>query len=107
VNFHLLSYLRMAAYYNFGIELEMIVTPHKPRDSQNYQIGTGPMEYNISYFKRLASALTTRGLQAKARSSNTMHPPPGLRGWFITSDASVIDENGSTPKPPRGESSFF
>lgn len=55
----------MASYYNFGIELEMIVTPHKERDYENYQGSKERMRvYWLSYYERLAAAMRSRGLRA-------------------------------------------
>ena len=94
----------MAAYYNFGIELEMIVKPHTERDFQKY---CGSKEkrlaYWIGYYERLARAMIGQGLQAKARPSWTMRRPSNLEGWFITSDASLLDEDRNVLEPPWGK----
>lgn len=107
VNFHLLTSLKMETWYNFGIEIEMIATPHKTRDFRDYQNESAELvflQYYISYYKRLARAMTRRGLEAEARGPDSNQARPGLRGWFVTWDSSVKNEDGSKPKPPHGES---
>jgi hypothetical protein len=104
---HPQSFVRMADCYNFGIELEMIVTPHQPRGYGLYPTGTNPMEYYISFYERLAKAMVSRRLKAEARTASSYKARQGLEGWFITSDRSVRNEDGSVPVPPRSKFSFF
>lgn len=77
--------------YHFGIEIEVIVEPHKIRPPLN--------EKHALYYEKLAAALRNRNLKAKADSLQNGYAkkPEHYDKWWITSDSSLgNDPNRST-----------
>ncbi|KAK3624576.1 hypothetical protein LTR56_020923 [Elasticomyces elasticus] len=74
----------MAPYYSFGIELEMIVDPHKVRS---------PLKRAL-YYEKLAKSLRARGLKAQfddCTGDYRKHAEQYDKGWWIGRDGSLGD----------------
>jgi hypothetical protein len=95
----------MADWYYFGIELEMIVEPHTVRDFARYA-GTydDRQEYHRLYYEKLVRSMKKRGVPTKSiTSSPSLYEKHGDKTrWFITSDSSIVNDDGSSPALPRG-----
>lgn len=69
--------------YHFGVEIEVIVEPHKIRPPLR--------EKHALYYEKLAAALRNRGLKAKADSLQAGYSkrPEHYDKWWITKDGSL------------------
>lgn len=85
--------------YHFGVEIEVIVEPHKIRPPLR--------EKHALYYEKLAAALRNRGLKAKADSLQAGYSkrPEHYDKWWITKDGSLgspenMSESTHSPLSP-------
>lgn len=81
------------ADYHFGIEIEVIVVPHKIRDPLS--------SLHALYYRKLAAALRKRGLKAQADDLQRGYTkrPEHYDKWWITKDGSLGSPVGKSEKP--------
>lgn len=74
------------ANYHFGIEIEVIVEPHKVRPELN--------TLHALYYGKLAASLRKRGLKAKSDDLQSRYGkrPEHYDKWWITKDGSLGSE---------------
>ncbi|KAF4341880.1 swim zinc finger domain protein [Fusarium beomiforme] len=81
----------MAADYHFGIEIEVIVGPHKVRSPLNTK--------HALYYGKLAASLRKRGLKAQADDLQNGYTkrPEHYDKWWITKDGSLGSHTDKIP----------
>ncbi|KAI3324707.1 putative amidoligase enzyme-domain-containing protein [Xylariaceae sp. AK1471] len=79
------------ADYHFGVEIEVLVKPHKIRNPLSYK--------HALYYEKLAAALRNRGLKAKADNllGNYGKHPEHYDKWWITKDSSLGEHETLIP----------
>lgn len=84
--------------FHFGIEIEVIVAPHKVR----YPLE----EYHALYYGKLAASLRKRGLRAEADNLREGYGkrPEHYDKWWITKDGSLGDPIGKSNMNPCPDS---